>query len=95
MNQEDNISGHRYLEAFTARYNKRTKTSKQLAQAYRPVITSTLGPIGFSFTLKELCYPIVVKRSLGSKVWDVDGNEYVDLMMGLGAESLWSQSTFY
>ncbi|MDF5719770.1 MAG: aspartate aminotransferase family protein [Rhizonema sp. PD37] len=84
MNQEDNISAPGYLEAFTARYNKRTKTSKQLAQTYRPVITSTLGPIGFSFTLKELCYPIVVKRSLGSKVWDVDGNEYVDLMMGLG-----------
>ncbi|WP_311774095.1 aspartate aminotransferase family protein [Nostoc sp. UCD121] len=34
--------------------------------------------------LKELCYPIITKKSLGSRIWDVDGNEYVDVVMGLG-----------
>jgi glutamate-1-semialdehyde aminotransferase len=29
-------------------------------------------------------YPIVGKRSLGSRIWDVDGNEYIDLLMGFG-----------
>ncbi len=29
--------------------------------------------------------PIVLERGLGSKVWDVDGNEYVDFMMSFGA----------
>jgi len=29
-----------------------------------------------------MLYPIVGKRSLGSRIWDVDGNEYIDLMMG-------------
>jgi glutamate-1-semialdehyde aminotransferase len=33
-------------------------------------------------------YPIVANRSLGSKIWDVDGNEYVDVMMGLGINLL-------
>ncbi|HEY6390559.1 MAG TPA: amino acid adenylation domain-containing protein, partial [Bryobacteraceae bacterium] len=29
-------------------------------------------------------YPISVARSSGSKLWDVDGNEYVDLLNGFG-----------
>ena len=32
-----------------------------------------------------MVYPIVTTRSDGSKVWDVDGNEYVDFVMGFGA----------
>ena len=27
-------------------------------------------------------YPFFIKNALGSKIWDVDGNEYVDLWMG-------------
>ena len=33
---------------------------------------------------KELVYPIVTVRSKGSKLWDVDGNEYIDLVNGYG-----------
>src|ERR1700740_2233373 len=29
--------------------------------------------------------PIALERGLGSRVWDVDGNEYVDFMMSFGA----------
>ena len=32
-----------------------------------------------------MVYPIVSTRSDGFKVWDVDGNEYVDFVMGFGA----------
>src|SRR5438876_3400148 len=28
--------------------------------------------------------PIYVERGLGSHCWDVDGNEYVDYLMGIG-----------
>ena len=27
-------------------------------------------------------YPLYVKKTAGSKIWDVDGNEYIDLWMG-------------
>jgi glutamate-1-semialdehyde 2,1-aminomutase len=30
-------------------------------------------------------FPVVIERGCGSKVWDVDGNEYVDFMMSFGA----------
>jgi glutamate-1-semialdehyde aminotransferase len=39
---------------------------------------------GFRPIWKEMVYPIVVERSSGSKLWDVDGNEYVDLVNGFG-----------
>ena len=34
--------------------------------------------------MKEMVYPIVASRSSGSKLWDLDGNEYVDLSNGFG-----------
>lgn len=74
----------RHLEELITRYTQRTKTSKQLAQTYRPVLANNRGSVGFSFLLKEMFYPILAKRSLGSRIWDVDGNEYVDLTGGYG-----------
>ncbi|MBD2385760.1 aspartate aminotransferase family protein [Cylindrospermum sp. FACHB-282] len=73
-----------YLANFIAGYNQRTKTSKQLSQVYRPVLADNKNLGEFRLPLKQMYYPIVAKRSLGSKIWDVDDNEYVDLMMGLG-----------
>ena len=39
---------------------------------------------GFRPAIKELVYPIVVERSQGARVWDIDGNEYVDSLNGFG-----------
>jgi glutamate-1-semialdehyde aminotransferase len=74
----------KYLHELIERYTKRTKTSKQLTQTYRPVLADIRASEGFSLPFKELFYPIVAQRSLGSRIWDVDGNEYIDIMMGLG-----------
>jgi natural product biosynthesis luciferase-like monooxygenase protein/amino acid adenylation domain-containing protein/FkbM family methyltransferase len=74
----------RHLAELTKRYNKRTPTSKKLAQAYRPVLADSRASIGFRPSIKEMLYPIVAKRSQGARVWDVDGNEYVDITMGQG-----------
>ncbi len=73
-----------HLESLIARYTERTKTSKQLAQRYRSVLADSRASVGFRFTTKEMLYPIVSQRALGSRLWDVDGNEYIDLTMGQG-----------
>lgn len=73
-----------YLEKFITHYSERTKTSKQLTQAYRSTLADSRNTAGFSLPLKEMCYPIVGKKSQGSRIWDVDGNEYIDLVMGFG-----------
>lgn len=74
----------KYLQHFINSYSDRTKTSKHLSQSYRPVLSDDKNLGNFNFLLKEMYYPIVANRSMGSKIWDVDGNEYVDVMMGLG-----------
>ena len=73
-----------HLKSLIARHTQRTKTSKRLAQTYRPVLADNKTLVEFSLPLKEMFYPIVAKRSLGAKIWDVDGNEYIDVTMGFG-----------
>jgi glutamate-1-semialdehyde 2,1-aminomutase len=75
----------RHLDDLIQRTNQRTASSKRHAQQYRPIFAdkSSLG-LGFSPELKEICYPIVAHRSAASRLWDIDGNEYIDILMGLG-----------
>jgi amino acid adenylation domain-containing protein/non-ribosomal peptide synthase protein (TIGR01720 family) len=74
----------RYLAGFIERYTHRTKTSRQLTQCYRPVLADNRASAGFRFSIKEMLYPIVSERSQGALIWDVDGNQYLDLSMGFG-----------
>jgi iturin family lipopeptide synthetase A len=74
----------RYLDDFMRRYMKRTARSKQIAQQSRGLLADSRLSVGFSLLLKELVYPIYGQRAAGSKMWDVDGNEYVDIAMGYG-----------
>jgi glutamate-1-semialdehyde 2,1-aminomutase len=74
----------KHLDSLIARYTQRTKTSKQITQTYRPVLADVRGSAGFHSLIKEIIYPIVGNRASGSKMWDVDGNEYIDLVMGFG-----------
>lgn len=73
-----------YLSEFIAQYSDRTTTSKQLAQIHRATLADNRVSAGFNLALKEICYPIVAKKSLGCKIWDADGNEYIDVVMGFG-----------
>jgi len=75
----------RALDAWIARYTQRTPRSKQLAAENRPFLADPRSAAGFKQLWKEMVYPLVTTRSDGSKVWDVDGNEYVDFVMGFGA----------
>ncbi|MGD1862582.1 MAG: aminotransferase class III-fold pyridoxal phosphate-dependent enzyme [Leptolyngbyaceae cyanobacterium] len=74
-----------HLQTLIDTYTRRTRTSKQIAAANRAVLAdkTTIG-YAFSPEIKEMCYLIAVERSQGARLWDVDGNEYVDILMGLG-----------
>ena len=75
---------HEFLERLTNSFCERTRKSKQNAQKYKNILADNLTPAGFRFSTKEMLYPIVAHHSLGSKVWDVDNNEYIDFAMGFG-----------
>lgn len=76
------------LDALSARYLARTPGSKRLTQASRPHFADPRSVSGFRTYWKEIVYPIVVERSAGARLWDVDGNEYIDLTMGFGTNLL-------
>ncbi|HXD89719.1 MAG TPA: aminotransferase class III-fold pyridoxal phosphate-dependent enzyme, partial [Candidatus Binataceae bacterium] len=72
------------LRALTERYNRKTAGSKRLTQEHRAHFADPRVAAGFRTEWKELVYPIVTVRSKGSKLWDVDGNEYIDVVNGYG-----------
>ncbi|KVA17134.1 hybrid non-ribosomal peptide synthetase/type I polyketide synthase [Burkholderia ubonensis] len=73
-----------HLEALIVRYTTRTRKSKDSVQASRPVLADSRATVGFRFSTKEMLYPIVGDRAAGSRLWDIDGNEYIDFTMGFG-----------
>ncbi|MBS2032792.1 MAG: amino acid adenylation domain-containing protein [Deltaproteobacteria bacterium] len=82
------------LDAFTRRYNARTAKSKAFTQRHRGHMADPRVVTGFRPRVKELVYPIVVQRSAGSKLWDLDGNSYVDALNGFGCNLFGWQPEF-
>lgn len=74
-----------WLNDFTKRYNKKTAKSKAFTQQHREHMADPRVVTGFKPQTKELTYQVVVDRSRGSHLWDIDGNEYVDILSGFGS----------
>ncbi|MEJ2547874.1 MAG: aminotransferase class III-fold pyridoxal phosphate-dependent enzyme [Gemmatimonadota bacterium] len=74
----------RALQAFCAEYADRTRSSKELAEAQRPVLSDARSISGFRRDWKEIVYQIAQGRSKGVQVWDLDGNEYIDMTSSFG-----------
>ena len=77
-----------HLNAFIQRYTERTATSKRMTQQYRQWHADPRTAAGFNPLWKEMVYPLVVKRSSGARLWDVDDNEYIDVLNGFGPNFL-------
>jgi amino acid adenylation domain-containing protein len=74
----------KHIQELVERYTKRTAGSKQKTQEYRGVLADPRVVTGFRTEWKEMIYPIITERSKGSKLWDIDGNEYIDILNGFG-----------
>lgn len=73
-----------HLDALIERFVQRTAKSKAYTERSRKALADPRAVSGFRDQWKELIYPIVTSRSKGSKLWDLDGNEYIDLLNGFG-----------
>ena len=78
----------RHMDALITRYTKKTARSKELTQRYRQWHADPRTAAGFNPLWKEMVYPLVVTKSAGSRLWDVDGNEYIDILNGFGPNFL-------
>jgi glutamate-1-semialdehyde aminotransferase len=85
-NTNTDLSGRQRarLDAFMRRYVERSKASKAYTEEHRSHLADPRVVNGFRPLLKEIVYQIVIERSKGSKVWDLDGNMYVDALNGFG-----------
>jgi glutamate-1-semialdehyde 2,1-aminomutase len=61
-------------------YTTKTPKSKKMWETAKELI-----PYGVGSSIRYFePYPFFIERAKGSKVWDVDGNEYIDYIMGYG-----------
>ncbi len=83
-----------WLDDFISRYTARTPGSKRHTQEHRAHFADPRAVAGFKQGWKEIVYPIVVDRSQGAHLWDVDGNDYVDTTQGFGLAMFGHQPAF-
>ncbi|HXB42643.1 MAG TPA: aminotransferase class III-fold pyridoxal phosphate-dependent enzyme, partial [Puia sp.] len=83
-----------FIKDLTNRYTSKTKGSKNYTQQHRSHMADPRVVTGFRPATKELVYGIVVNKSKGSRIWDIDGNEYIDALNGFGSNFFGYQPEF-
>ncbi len=73
-----------FVDDIVATYAERNKGSKAFTEKNRARLADPRTASGFRADWKEMIFPIVSNRSKGSRIWDVDGHEYIDLVNGFG-----------
>jgi len=64
---------------------KKNQRTREHTQEFRKTFALNRNAAGFSKELKENVYTLVCDRADGHCVYDIDGNEYIDLTMGFGS----------
>ena len=77
-----------HIDDLIASYTKKTGGSQRFTQAHRASLADPRAAAGFRSEWKDMVYPIVVQTAAGSKLIDIDGNEYIDLVNGFGQTAL-------
>lgn len=74
----------RYIRDLVDRYTRRTARSRELARRDSERVADPRRAIAARRQTAELAYPLAAQRSEGSRIWDLDGNSYLDISMGFG-----------
>src|SRR6202166_1588664 len=69
--------------AYTRETRKRTQSPQRFKRAQQSLVEGVNSPSRGTAVYDD--GPILLERGHGSRVWDIDGNEYIDFMMWLGA----------
>ena len=78
-------SQREFLTRLRENLERKTRGSKEHTARHQAHLADPRAVEGYRQAWKELVYPIVADRSDGSRIWDVDGNEFVDFAMSFGA----------
>jgi len=83
-----------FLAQLTDRYTAKTAKSKLYTQKNRAHMADPRVVSGFKPATKEMVYSLVMNKSKGCRLWDLDGNEYIDALNGFGSSMLGFQPDF-
>ncbi|WP_168879058.1 non-ribosomal peptide synthetase/type I polyketide synthase [Rhizobium sp. P28RR-XV] len=73
-----------FITSLTKAYETKNAKSKSFTQGHRGHLADPRSASGFRADWKEMVFPIVCDHSKGAYIWDIDGNQYVDLVNGFG-----------
>lgn len=76
------------LQKFVQLQCEKMPKSKAYAQQHRKYLADPRTVSGFRPTMKEMTFPLVVEKSKGVHLWDLDGNQYIDMTCGFGSNFL-------
>ncbi|WP_417531859.1 amino acid adenylation domain-containing protein [Marinobacter lipolyticus] len=82
------------FKTLSDRYNARFSKSKKFAQDNRKHLADPRVVSGFRNVIKEVIYPIVVERSDGPYLWDIDGGKLIDVTCGFGSNFFGNSAPF-
>lgn len=82
------------LKNFFDQYIQKTSISRQRMLDENLAWANGRFMTGYTQEYECLSYPIIAKKADGAKIWDVDGNEYVDFAMGFGSIFLGYNNTY-
>ena len=89
LNETDlDESQQRYLDKTIRDNCAMMPNSKAYAQQHRKYMADPRTVSGFRPNMKEMTHPIVIDRSKGTQLWDIDGNQYTDFTCGFGSNLL-------
>ena len=81
---ELSVAQRDWVDQVLQRFQDKFAQSKAYAQEHREYFADPRTVSGFNPEWKEIVFQIVTKASKGSKLWDIDGNELIDITNGFG-----------
>jgi len=76
-----------FLRGLVAAHTARTAKSKEMGRR-SAVLADWKSSLSFRPELRETAYPLVADSTHGGRFRDVDGNEYIDIALGMGVHFL-------
>ncbi len=86
LDAENNLSTEQeaFIDELLERHIARTKQSREQTQKNRRELADWKNTLSYRQRLKEAIYPIIADGSDGARFTDLDGNEYIDIALGMG-----------
>jgi glutamate-1-semialdehyde aminotransferase/3-oxoacyl-(acyl-carrier-protein) synthase len=83
-----------FINQFIKKYENKTKNSKDSVIRYRPVLADQRTSVYFNAILKEIHYTITYQKASGAYLYDIDGNQYIDISGDFGVNFFGHQPSF-